>query len=61
MITIVVCIIAMIILIDFGFTVQVHLSPQQASCQCADVGIVSFNVLIASKGEMKVEGHSALL
>ena len=37
--------------IDLGFTVQVQLSPQQANPQCADVNIVSFTVLIASKGQ----------
>ena len=38
--------------IDFGFTVQVQLSPQQARPQCAGASIVSFTVLITSKGEL---------
>jgi hypothetical protein len=45
------CMLLSFICVDFGFTVQVQLSPQQAIRQCANVSIVSFIVFIASKGQ----------
>ena len=40
------------ICVDLGFTVQVQLSPQQAIYQCANISVVGFAVLIASRGQL---------